>query len=126
MKIVHREYAFEDNRGQILDILENEAIDSVTLINSKKGAIRGDHYHKETTQYVFILNGELELLTQFGEDALEKTVLKKGDLAVTDPMEKHTMKALQDSEFLVLTRGPRGGKNYENDTYKLEKSLYHE
>ena len=30
----------------------------------------------------------------------------------TEKNEKHAIKALKDSEFLVFTQGPRGGKNY--------------
>jgi len=30
---------------------------------------------------------------------------------------------LEDSLFLVFTRGPRGGQDYESDTYRLTKPL---
>lgn len=123
MKIIHKDYAFEDERGKILDVLENEKIEYVTLITSKKGSVRGNHYHKESVQYAFVLKGRLKLITQMGEDPIETSIIEKGDLVFTPPMEKHTMVALEDSELLILTRGPRGGKNYEEDTYRLEKTL---
>jgi len=118
MEVVHKESVFEDERGQIMDILENEIIEHVTIISSKKGAIRGDHYHRESVQYVFVLKGSLELFTQMPGEEIKTTIIRTGDLALTSPMEKHTMVAIEDSEFLVLTRGPRGGANYEKDTYQ--------
>jgi len=123
MKIVHKKSVFEDERGRIIDILEKEIVEYVTLISSKKGSIRGNHYHKESMQYIFVLKGSLRLLTQMPGEKIETVLIKSGDLVFTPPMEKHTVIALEDSEFLVFTRGPRGGKNYEKDTYRLTKSL---
>ena len=42
---------------------------------------------------------------------------------VTGKNESHAIKAVKDSEFLVFTQGPRGGKEYENDTYRLKNQL---
>ena len=47
MKVIHKKSVFEDARGQIIDILENEPIECVTIISSKKGMVRGNHYHKD-------------------------------------------------------------------------------
>jgi len=123
MKVVSKKIAIEDERGRITDVLENETIEHVTLISSKKGAIRGNHYHKESVQYTFVLKGSLKLLTQMPGGEVETAIIGPGDLAFTPPMEKHALVALEDSEFLILTRGPRGGQNYEKDTYRLTKSL---
>ena len=123
MKVLNKKCAFEDERGKITDILENEVIEYVTLITSKKGAVRGNHYHKESIQYTFVLKGSLKILAQIVEGEIETTIIKVGDLVFTPPMEKHALIALEDSELLVFTRGPRGGKNYEKDTYRLSEPL---
>ena len=123
MKVTNKKCAFEDERGEITDILENEVIEYVTLITSKKGAVRGNHYHKESVQYTFVLKGCLKLVTQIDEGEIETAIIKAGDLVFTPPAEKHALIALEDSEFLVFTRGPRGGKNYEKDTYRLTEKL---
>ena len=44
---------FQDERGDITDILANEPIEFVTMISSKAGSVRGNHYHKETYQWLF-------------------------------------------------------------------------
>lgn len=123
MKLSNIQTAQEDERGKILDILERVEIDCAALITSKKGARRGDHYHKESMQYTFVLKGTLQLLTQAPGGETETTTIKAGDLISTPPMEKHALIALEDSEMLILTRGPRGGKNYEEDTYRLTEKL---
>jgi len=123
MKVLHREKVFEDKRGEITDILEREFIDSVTLISSNTGAVRGNHYHKESIQYTFVLRGSLKLFTQKPGGEVETAILIKGDLVFTPALESHALVALEDAEFLALTRGPRGGTDYEEDTYRLDEPL---
>jgi len=123
MEIKSIKIAFKDHRGEISDILENEIINNITMISSKKGSIRGNHYHKESVQYTFVIKGIFKILTQKPEGKLETAIIKPGDLVLTPPMEKHAFIALEDSEYIVFTRGPRGGKNYEKDTYRLTKKL---
>ena len=50
-------------------------------------------------------------------------ILSKGDLVETSKNERHAIRAIKDSEFLVFTQGPRGGKEYEKDTFRLSKPL---
>ena len=114
---------FEDERGSITDILRQEPIDYVTVITSKKGALRGNHVHKETVQYVYVMEGKLKALSQMPDEPVCTTVLEAGDLIVNVPNEGHAFEALEDTTFLVLTRGPRGGENYEDDTFRLETPL---
>jgi quercetin dioxygenase-like cupin family protein len=123
MKKINYKTNFSDQRGEIIDMLENEKINAVTLIESNKKSIRGNHYHKKTWQWNYILNGRIKLITQrFGK---KKTVhlLKKGDFILLGPMEKHAFYGLSDYSMLVFTKGPRGGKEYENDTFRLKKKL---
>ena len=93
------------------------------LITSKKGSRRGDHYHKESEQYVYVLSGKMQLITQkLGGEPLQ-TMLESGDLVHTPPLESHAFLSLEDSTFLAISKGPRGGKTYEDDTYRLSKPL---
>ena len=54
---------------------------------------------------------------------VQEALLNPGDLLMNQPHEEHALVALQDSEFLVLTSGLRGGKDYEKDTYRLAEPL---
>jgi len=123
MKIARPQCNYKDERGEIIDILSKEHIEHVTLITSVKGVTRGNHYHKETLQIVYIIEGKIELLTQMPDSPIMSTILEKGDLAITYPMERHAMVTMEDSTFIVFTRGIRGGDNYEKDTYRLSEPL---
>ena len=65
---------------------------------------------------------KLELVTKNNKKE-RKIILLKGDLVETSMNEAHAIRALKNSEFLVFTQGPRGGKEYENDTFRLNKPL---
>jgi quercetin dioxygenase-like cupin family protein len=115
--------SFSDARGEIIDILKNSIVEYATLITSKRGSVRANHYHKETFQYVYILEGRMRVVSQMPGESTKECVLVKGDLIVNEPLERHAFEALDDCTMLVLTRGPRGGDNYETDTFRLDAPL---
>ena len=39
--------------------------------------------------------------------------MRAGDITASPPMEAHAVLALEPSEFMVLSKGPRHGKDYE-------------
>ncbi len=120
---IRKKINFKDKRGVIIDLIEKTEINAVTYISQKKNSIRGNHYHKKTIQWNYLLSGKVILITQKKNKKIMKKIMKKGDLILTEKNEKHAIKALKNSEMLVFTKGPRGGKEYESDTFKLSKKL---
>lgn len=126
MTLLPLEINFEDDRGIIMDLLSKQDMNAATLISFKKGAIRGNHFHKHTIQYNFILKGSLRYVYQKDNEPIGEIILStdnKSRLNFSEPWEKHAMIALEDTEMLVFTMGPRGGNDYETDTYRLETPL---
>ncbi len=123
MNVVRRGPAHEDDRGIIIDILEDDQVECVTLLTSKKGAVRGNHYHLKTTQYTYVLSGTMHVVEQAPGRPPEERVLEAGDLLVTPPPVRHAFVALEDTTFIACAHGPRRGKQYEDDTYRLEVPL---
>ena len=111
--------AFEDARGVITDILQHTPVDSVTIITCTKGAVRANHYHKESIQYSYVLSGQILAYTQLPDGPVESHALVKGDMLESPPLERHALHAVEDSVLLIITRGPRGGKGYEDDTFRV-------
>jgi len=115
----------EDERGKIVDIFYKEDINHVTVIDSKAGALRGDHYHKKTTQHMLITKGVLEYWYKplNSNSPAKYETLKEGDLVTTPPLEVHALKIIENNQFLAFTQGLRGGKDYELDTYRVKPSI---
>ena len=115
---------FEDERGLILDIFYKKSIDHVALIKTKKDLIRGNHYHKDTTQYTLILEGSLEYWEKdLKSENLKSKICHQGDLITSEPNIIHAFKFLTYNEMLVFTRGPRGGLDYEMDTFRVNNII---
>ena len=120
MRVQRRRPAFRDDRGEITDILDGATFDSLTILTCRRGSLRGNHYHKATTQYAYVLRGRFRLYTQNPGRRIKTRLLKAGDLVITPPLERHAFRALANSELLAFCSGPRAGKDYESDTFKLD------
>ncbi len=114
---------FADERGEITDIVENELFDSLTVLTTRKGAVRGNHYHKETTQYTYVLEGRCRYFYRKPGEGVSSEVVGKGDLIVSPPLESHAFQAMEDAVLLAFCKGPRAGTQYETDTFRLEEPL---
>ena len=114
--------AFEDERGAIANILE-EPISHVAIITSKKGSIRGNHYHPKQVQYEYLISGGYESVSKDirkKDSKKEKRIIEAGDLVVTPPMVAHAMRFLKDSVMLNLTTGRRESHNLSEHTKKYK------
>lgn len=113
---------FTDERGVIADIFYKENFQHAAFIESKPNVIRGNHYHKYTTQHMIITKGSLQYWYKNynSKDDVKMIECKKGDLVTTPPLEVHALKIGPDgNEFIVFTEGLRGGLDYEKDTFRV-------
>lgn len=111
MIIEHCSTAHQDARGRIIDLLRDTPVEFTTLITSRAGAVRGNHYHKEATVYVFVLEGTFDIYSRLmGEDVSDMMATAGvGDLITFPPLDLHALVALEDSVFILFSHGKRGG-----------------
>ena len=115
--------AFEDERGAIYDLLDKEEIHHIGMITSKKGSVRGNHYHKDARQITYILSGKMELTLKDMKDKNakpQKMMMEEGDAVDIPAMVAHSLKALEETTFLIFTDKQRADGGYEDDTYRVE------
>ena len=126
MKKILIEVATKDDRGDISDIFYKHPVDHVAVINSKKGVFRGDHYHKFTTQHMYMTKGSLRYyFRKIDEDnnKVKSVLVKKGEMVTTPPYEVHALEILEDNQFIAFSEGKRGGSDYESDTFRVYPSI---
>ena len=114
---------FEDDRGSIFDLVDKENISHVGMVTSKKGAIRGNHYHKTAKQITYVVSGKMELVLKDFSDKDSKPetiIMEQGDIMTIDPMVAHQIKALEETIFLVFTDKQRTDGGYEDDTRRVD------
>ena len=111
-----------DNRGSIVDIFYNDKIEHVAIVNSEPNVLRGNHYHKQSTQHMLMTKGSLEYWWKpVGSDDPAKMVIAfVGDIVSTPPNEIHALVIREDgNQFVVFSEGVRGGMDYESDTFRV-------
>lgn len=115
-----------DDRGSIADVFYSANINHVAIIKSEPNVVRGNHYHKETTQHMLITKGSLEYWYKpvDSNEPPKMYLTKVGDLVTTKPYEIHTLKITEEgNEFIVFSEGKRGGKDYESDTFRVNSII---
>jgi len=121
--------AVQDDRGIILDIFKSSPKDHCALITFKKDSERANHYHKKSTQYTFVVSGNLLLRTAKVDkrgkfiSEIEELKIEPYTLITHLPYEAHAFLALSNSTILAFACGIRGGQDYEKDVFRI-KSMF--
>ena len=124
-KIEHKKLNFEDARGAITDIFVSEPKEHCTIISTNKGGIRGNHYHKVSRQYDFIVKGSFKIYSQnIGDTKVSEAIVGPNDFLTWEPNEAHEFVALEDSVFVTFVNGLRGGDDFEKDTFRVTPPLH--
>ena len=67
MKKIKSKVNHKDNRGIIADLIENEKINAITYITFLKNKVRGNHYHKKTIQWNFVVSGKVIFISKINK-----------------------------------------------------------
>lgn len=114
---------FEDSRGTIINYELTEPINLVGLITSKKGSIRGNHYHPLQEQKCLLISGSYISVYKDLSDPnsnIKYQLVEAGDLSIMPPMVAHAMIFLEDSILINLVNGDRDHDKFGEHTKKYE------
>ena len=106
MKKIDPYFISEDERGVLKGICNHLLIEEINFITSEKSVVRGGHFHKETEELFYIIDGEIEVEIQDLEGReLSRTRFSSGDIFIIEPYEYHTFKVLVKSSWInALTK----------------------
>lgn len=109
-----------DERGAIQSLV-NFPMKNLSLITSKKGTVRSNHYHVTDWHYMYVLAGSFDYYYRPTGSGAKPAVtrLKAGEMVFTPPMEDHATVFLEDTEILVASRNPRDQEAYEADVRRV-------
>ncbi len=107
-----------DERGSITDVL-NDNLVHVGLIKTKKGNIRGNHYHLKMAQWAYVLEGKFEVfVADFQKiENKERIILNAGERIKFSPGLVHAFRAIEDSTMIDMTQS-EGKYAYDEDVFK--------
>jgi dTDP-4-dehydrorhamnose 3,5-epimerase-like enzyme len=109
-----------DDRGSIQSLV-NFPMKNISLISSKKGVVRSNHYHLTDWHYMYVLSGSFDYYYRptDSDDELQCVRVIAGELIFTPPMEDHATVFLEDCDLLAMSRNPRDQEAYEKDVRRI-------
>ena len=123
VKITQINPALEDARGYILNVIDDARISHVAVFTSKRGTVRGNHYHPEQLQWVYLISGKYishSKDTRVKDAPVQKHVILPGMLVYAPPLVAHAQEFEEDSVLLNITDGTREAEAFEKHTIKYE------
>ena len=109
-----------DDRGFIQSLV-NFPMKNISLIFSKKGSVRSNHYHLTDWHYMYVLEGKLEYF--YFSNTLNKVKfinVAPGQIIFTPNLEVHATFFPEKSKLVVVSGFLRDTKSYESDTVRVE------
>ncbi len=113
--------AHVDARGAIQPLVDLP-MKNASLIISKKGALRSNHYHKTDWHFMYVLDGSFDYYYRPTGSEEEPKVMRinRGEMVFTPPLEDHATLFLEDCQMLVVSRNPRDQESYEADVVRVQ------
>lgn len=90
------EFVDVDARRKLTQLFTAD-IKQVNFYECKPNVTLGNHYHKQTVEYFFVLDGEIEA---------NGKLMKEGDLFVYHPEQMHTIVSKTDARFMTFLTVP--------------------
>ena len=109
-----------DDRGFIQSLV-NFPMKNLSLIASKKGSVRSNHYHLTDWHYMYVLKGSFDYHYRPTGSCDTPAVVRvsAGEMVFTPPMEDHATVFMEDTELLAMSRNPRDQEAYEADVRRV-------
>ena len=122
--IENRVPVFEDERGKIFDLFENQ-VHHVGLITFSAGAVRAKHYHKQSIQYSYVLEGVVELIVCPKDEPSKRETFEmpEGTAVSIQPGIVHAYRAKTSAAILDLTTLSRADNGYEDDVVRVDMEI---
>lgn len=97
----------KDHRGEISLFLSHDQIEFAEYCEFKDADVtRGFHYHKEYTEYVYVISGELLLAVKSIDSQKQDLIpLTQGDLVTIPGNIAHALKSLEKSSIISAGTG---------------------
>jgi dTDP-4-dehydrorhamnose 3,5-epimerase-like enzyme len=109
-----------DERGAIQPLVDFP-MKNVSLISSKRGSVRSNHYHLTDWHYMYVLSGSFDYYFRpnGSSDKPKRITLRAGEILFTPPLEEHATLFLEDTQIVVASRNPRDQEIYEADVRRI-------
>ena len=98
------DFSFKDDRGILRQLVSSQkGWKQINYATTKKDVSRGGHYHKTVTETFYLIHGRIKVHIKNMKTGNEQTkFFETGDMFQIEPYDKHTVTALEDSEWVAF------------------------
>ena len=133
IKVRNTDFNFKDDRGELTQLV-HDGFKQFNVLESRKGVIRGGHYHKVSTEAFFVVRGSVEVGYYMLEEAPDneksgdapvgcenekKITFLQGDFFEVTPYTVHSMYFPEDcimaQMYSICVEAPDGSKDIYQD-----------
>ncbi|MEF3279763.1 MAG: cupin domain-containing protein [Elusimicrobiota bacterium] len=106
IRILKSYFEFSDKRGKFSGLINKGRWEEINIITSKKGSVRGNHYHRRIREIFIILEGEIDVVVEKVlkngklSGKIEKYRFKKGDVFLIDKYINHIFYVKKNAKWL--------------------------
>lgn len=111
-EVVGPRFERKDDRGVFREILSGFPAGTVVCGRMVAGAVMGNHYHRRTRIFFYLLAGRARVRTvDVDSGRTDGFELAENDGVLLEPGESHAIRFLADSDFLMLKSLPYDEKD---------------
>jgi dTDP-4-dehydrorhamnose 3,5-epimerase-like enzyme len=96
-------YIRTDKRGTFIEVLNGGRWESVIYGKMKRGSVLGNHYHKKTRIFFYLLKGNTTVdIVHVRTGRRKHAVLREHQGIMLEVNESHAIRFIKRSEFMML------------------------
>lgn len=112
------DFAFEDIRGKLTQLVHG-GYTQVNVLESRKGVLRGEHFHKVSREAFFVVRGQVEVTLKKNAERQTES-FGPGDFFEVPPFVVHSLHFPEDCVLVALYDIPVEREDGTKDIYADE------
>lgn len=121
VRVVPLPPCFINAAGSIQNLLE-QPCGGVSIIRSRAGSIRSQHYHREDSHFLYVLSGCMHYYER-PVGSTEKpapVIVKAGEMVFTPAMVEHATVFPEDTVLVSMSKRARTHEAHEEDLVRVK------
>ena len=104
MRILKNYMHFIDDRGEICGVIQQGTWHEMNCVTTKAHVLRGNHFHKQTYELIFIVKGKVKLTVRNIIKGESDSVFyfSSGEAFMLEPWENHSIETQEDSMWINM------------------------
>lgn len=120
IEILKPDFIHEDERGRLTQLV-HEGYSQFNIVSSKKGVLRGDHFHKENREAFYVISGRFRLEAE-KDGVKESYTFTQGDMFVIPDHVIHSFYYEEDTVLAIMYDKGVEKDDGTKDIFKREES----